>query len=359
MPHLFVAVSGHGYGHFAQVAPLLNLLAERLPGLRLTLQTTVPEAMLRQRVRPDFTLLAEPADVTVAMHGPTEIDWPRTIEEHLGFHHRWPQRVARAAERLAALAPDLVLADVPYLPLAAAQRAGLPNAALCSLNWADILAHHPPARQALAGPLQAMRDAYAEADAFLLPAPAMPMDWLPNRVPVGPIALTGRACPAELREALGLDEETRVILASLGGIPGGGRPRHWPRRPGWHWLLPPDWVDPDRPDQHGWDRLDWPFIDLLNACDLLITKPGYGSFVEAACAGVPVLYAERHGWAETPWLEAWLCRHQPCKALPLQQLLNGDIEPAVDRLLAAPPRPAIAPTGVIEASDWLAARLAG
>ncbi len=358
MPHLYVAVSGHGFGHFAQVVPLLDTLDKRIPGLRLTLQTAVPEQVLRRRLRPDFTLLPEAPDVTMAMHGPTEIDWPRTVAAYQAFHRRWPQRLVRATERLASLAPDLVLADVPYLPLAAAQRAGIPNVALCSLNWADILAHHPPARQALSEPLQVMRETYANADAFMQPAPAMPMSWLHNRVPVGPIAAAGRVRRDELRGSLGLAGGTNLILVGLGGIPGGGRPQRWLHRPGWHWLLPSHWVDPTRPDQHAWEQLDWPFTDLLHSCDLVITKPGYGTFVEAACAGIPVLYAERHGWAETPWLEAWLARHQPCMAIPLQRLLDGDIETAIERLLAAPRRPAITPTGVGEAGSWLAERLA-
>ncbi len=357
MPHLLVAISGHGYGHFAQVAPVINGLAQRIPKLRLTLQTAVPEALLHERIQTNFELLPEAPDVTVIMRGPTEIDWPATIQAHQSFHRNWREQLAVATNRLTALAPDLVLADIPYPPLAAAQAAGIPNMALCSLNWADILDHHPQARQTLAGPITIMRKAYAKADAFLLPAPSMPMNWLDNRVTVGPIATTGRERRAELFSALGLNEPARLIMVSLGGIPIHQHPRRWPQKSGWHWLLPSAWRDSSRPDQHAWDSLDWPFSDLLHSVDLVITKPGYGTFVEAACAGIPVLYAERNGWAESPWLERWLARHQPCRALSLDQLLKGDIESSLQQLLAEPRRPAIMPSGVDEACDRLAVRL--
>ena len=36
MPHLFVSLTAHGYGHLAQVAPVVAELTRRLPGLRLT-----------------------------------------------------------------------------------------------------------------------------------------------------------------------------------------------------------------------------------------------------------------------------------------------------------------------------------
>ncbi len=46
--------------------------------------------------------------------------------------------------------------------------------------------------------------------------------------------------------------------------------------------------------------------ELLASADLVITKPGYGTFVEAACHGVPVLYLERPDWPEAPALCDWL-----------------------------------------------------
>ena len=36
------------------------------------------------------------------------------------------------------LAPDLVLTDVAYLPLAGAAQAGIPALSMCSLTWADL-----------------------------------------------------------------------------------------------------------------------------------------------------------------------------------------------------------------------------
>ena len=36
MKHLLVDISAHGYGHIAQTAPVLNLLAQRRPSLRIT-----------------------------------------------------------------------------------------------------------------------------------------------------------------------------------------------------------------------------------------------------------------------------------------------------------------------------------
>ena len=47
-PHLYVALSGHGFGHLAQVAPVLNEFRRRWPRARLTVQSALPETVLRQ-----------------------------------------------------------------------------------------------------------------------------------------------------------------------------------------------------------------------------------------------------------------------------------------------------------------------
>jgi hypothetical protein len=89
------------------------------------------------------------------------------------------------------------------------------------------------------------------------------------------------------------------------------------------------------------------FLDLLASCDVLITKVGYGSFVEAAAHAVPVLYLDRPDWPETPYLAAWLAEHG--NALSLDEaatiLRAPDREILQVAVAASPARPA--PEG-----DW-------
>ena len=65
MHHLFLDISSHGLGHLAQVAPVVNELATRLPDLKLTLRSAVPPARLRAARRlPAPMYTARAADVT-------------------------------------------------------------------------------------------------------------------------------------------------------------------------------------------------------------------------------------------------------------------------------------------------------
>ncbi len=55
----------------------------------------------------------------------------------------------------------------------------------------------------------------------------------------------------------------------------------WARIPDVRWIVPADW-EVSHPDVVILESLDMDFIDVLASSDLLLCKPGYGSFAEAA-----------------------------------------------------------------------------
>ena len=95
------------------------------------------------------------------------------------------------------------------------------------------------------------------------------------------------------------------------------------------------------------------FVDLLASVDAVVTKPGYGTFVEAACSGVPLLYVDRDDWPETPHFAAWLARHSRAARLSRERLLRGDFIDVLEELwrMPAPTRPVA--EGAAQAARWL------
>ena len=158
-PHLVAAISPHGFGHAAQTAPVLNALRARVPDLRLTLRTTVPRDLLAARVRGPWDYEPVASDFGMVMASALDIQVDASADAYARLHDRWEEEVEREAAALAALDPDLVLCNVPYLPLAAAARLGIPAIALCSLNWADVYMHYCGARPAAAAVHAHMLDA--------------------------------------------------------------------------------------------------------------------------------------------------------------------------------------------------------
>lgn len=352
MLRLLVDLSCHGFGHIAQAAPVVNALAERLPGLRVTLRSGAPREVLAQRFHCDFTLIPKALDFGMEMADAVNVRVEESAEAYRSFHRDWTGRVAREAGDMAALAPDLLFANVPYLSLAAAASAGIPSVAMCSLNWADIYTHYCHDRPEAPEIHAQMLDAYNSAACFLRPMPGMAMENLANGRAIGPIARLGRNRRAEMAARLGISPADRLVLIAMGGIAFRLPLDSWPRIPGVRWVVPSSW-QVRHPDAVELESLAMDFTDVLASCDALLTKPGYGSFAEAACNGVPVLYLDRKDWPEAPYLVEWLKRQGRCMEVARAALELGAIAAQLEALWALPPTAPVEPEGIAQAADLL------
>ena len=340
-PHLFVDISAHGLGHLAQVAPVLNTLFRLRPNVRLTIRSAVPKARLRARLPMPFDLITARSDFGFIMQDATRLDLPASAQAYRDFHAHWRQRVTDEVRLQSVLAPDLVLTDVAYLPLAAAAQRGIPACAMCSLNWADLFAHLFGSEHWVPPIHAQILAAYRSAKIFFRPTPSMPMTDLGNTCAVGPVATIGCNRRAELTALLGLDPQTRLVLIGFGGFDKTLDEQPWPASEGIHWLTPPNWPnvstsDCAPPSMTSVEALDWPFIDLLASVDAVLTKPGYGTFVEAACNGIPVIYLLREDWPEQDCLIDWLQHHARSAAIDEAALFTPRLAALLEALWRQP-----------------------
>lgn len=271
MPHLFVDISAHGFGHLAQVAPVFNRLAEQSHDIQLTIRSGLPLERLRQRIRPPFAHIAAASDFGYVMHDAVTLDLPATAATYRAFHTDFPARVAADAQLLTRLGVDTVFSDVAYLPLAAAAQAGLPALVMCSLNWADLFQHYFGTADWAAPIHTDMLAAYRSAP-FLRVTPSMPMDALDQRIEIGPISTPGQDRCNELRQKIGAGRTARLIMIALGGIPMRMPIEHWPVQENTIYLVPAAW-QPARADLHTIESIGWLFVDLLRSVDVSSPNP--------------------------------------------------------------------------------------
>lgn len=337
-------------------APVVNCLTRRWPGVRLTVRSAAPLAKLREHFSGDFDHVSLASDIGMAMHDALTVDEVRSYSYYAELHATWDHCVADAARHLEALKPDAVLANVPYLTLAAAAQAGIPAAALCCLNWGDIFDHYLHGQPGAATIRRQIHDAYASARAFVCPEPRMPMADLPNLHPVAPIGRRGVPRPPELLAALGAAPDTRVALLSLGGIGFELDVSRWPRLPGWR-IVAGMGLRGSHPDVIPLDALPLPYIDVFASVDAVITKLGYGTVAEAGINGVPVLYVRRDGWPEEPYLARWLQSHGRAAVLDGPALAEGSFVPDLQALVARTAPPAVEPAGAEQAAAIVASLL--
>ena len=355
MPLIWCAISGHGYGHAAQVVPVLNELGREIPNLTVLLRTTVSASFFHDRLTIPWTLQSVQQDVGCIQNGPLDIDIPATWNALDEFHAGWDARVAVEAKAMKMAAPAIVLADTPYLAASAAKQAGISSAVVASFTWTDVLdcftdpqsPHHHTI-------LAAVQKAYGDADVGLRIAPGLPMIGVKRVHDIGVIAEPAPSRPEELRSCLKLKNSERLVLVGFGGIPLNALPWHaMEELQGYHFIV--DGAPaPASSRVHPLSALPFSFKTVLASADLVMTKPGYGTIVEAVALGLPVIYVRRFNFADEGSLVDFLLRHGCGHELSREDFFSGNWRPAFDALAkrkAEGVRPSV--TGATDAARFL------
>jgi hypothetical protein len=339
---------------------MIGALRARLPGLRVTVRTGLPAALVAARFgaagQAAPAVVADDTEFGFAMHDALHIDDASSAARYRALHADRARLLERERDALRALGADLVLANVGWLPLAAAASLGLPAFGASSLNWADVLDGRGARGQGLGAVVDWMRSCYDRADALFALEPGMPFDGFARRVRVAPISRRGTPRPAALRAALEAPADAKVMMIAFGGLRLDVDTRGWRLPEGWRAVTLTE-GGADGPTVRRGESLGWAYIDLLASCDLLVAKPGYGTFAEAGFASRDTLAVPRDDWPEAPFLQRWLERHARCAAIGLDALRAGAFDDPLAALAAQPAREPARGDGAAEIAEAVARRL--
>ena len=357
MPLIWCSISGHGFGHAAQVVPVLNALGKQIPDLTAILRTTVPSSFFEPRLEIPWQRSHAAQDIGCIQQGPLTIDVPRTWAAHKRFHENWHAKVQAEAALIRAAAPVFVLSDISHLAIAAGAEASLPAFGLCSLSWDLVLANYigndPEAEQCV---IERIREAYEKAACFIRVTPGLPMKAFHRVYDVGPTGEPAEPRSAALRTVLGASDSDCVVLVGFGGIP--------------LETLPFDKLDAMAPFRFivggpapvgltrvvSTEALPFSFQTVLASVDLIMTKPGYGTIVEAVALQKPVVYVRRYNFADEQSLVDYLHRYGRGAELAVDDFLAGRWKTILSTAWSSA-GPAHAPpplSGAVEAAGLLA-----
>ncbi len=355
MERIWCAISSHGFGHAAQVVPVLNELGRRVSGLTAILRTSVPARLFEAGLQIDWEVSPAEQDVGCVQHGPLRIDVAATWAEHRRFHEQWEDKVDMEVRAIRSCKPALVLADISYLAIEAAARAGVPAVGLCNLSWDGVLKlFFEPGRHEQVDVIRRIQESYSLADMMIRIAPGIPMEAFRTIVDVGPVAELTTPDPSLLRAVVGAEAHERVVLVAFGGIALDGLPfDRLARMNGYRFVVSgsvPDGIERIRSSA----SIPMTFGSLLASADLVVTKPGYSTVVTAVAYRTPVMYVRRYNFADEAVLVDYLHRHGRAVELSAGDFTSGRWE---DALRAAEATtllgPGPAPTGAPEAADLL------
>jgi hypothetical protein len=306
--------------------------------------STAPTWFFGESLTASYTLYPLQTDVGLVQHDALREDLESTLQQLDAFYPLRPGVVNEVAQLFADC--QLVLCDIAPLGIAAAAQARkeygatVQSVLLENFTWDWIYQAYLGSHPRFSEFIQYLRQLYHAADYHIQAQPVCAPEQ-PDLV-VGPIARSCLQKGTEVRAELGLSEQEKVILVTMGGIAGTelpleqmraardfcfvlpGQEEKQIRREGNILFLPSD------------SAIRHP--DLIGACDAVIGKIGYSTLAEVYQAGIPFAFISREWFRESRPLADFIAWEMPFLALTEEQLYQQDLSEMLTKLCRLPQR---------------------
>lgn len=330
-------ISAHGFGHAVRSCDLIRSFARLYPEIPITLSTGVPDEFIRDRLaNASVTLRNETFDVGMVQLDSVQVDVEATLRRVIELERKRADLIEGIAHFLRGSEIGLVVADIPFLPIAAAREAGVPSVVLANFTW-DWIYEEFAERDARWRDLVARIAAdYACADLLLrLPFHA-PMPAFREVEDIPLLAEPGRPRREEIARVTGADSGKTWVLLSFASLRWGREAMERLERMAHVEFFAMAPLDCPGGGVHTVPREVIPFSDLLASVDVVVSKPGFGLLSECVVNRKPLIYVERTNFREYSILESAIRRHLPHRKISAEELYGGDIEGALRDILSAP-----------------------
>ena len=345
-------VTAHGYGHGTRSCDVLCALHRIAPDHPVIVTTDLPRDFLHSRLAgcTNLTFRAGAFDVGLVQKDSLRADLFQTLEKLEELNENREQLITQ--ERLFIQRENIgrVVADIPAIPLAAAQKSGIPNIAVGNFSWDWIYEAYAKTDFQWEYFVEQFRAVYEQTDLLLRLPFAPPMEQFPRRRDIPLLALPGRPRREDVQN---LKLETRYSK---------------PPDPGRPWVLL-SFTSLDLDFQalenirelsgeyeffcveplhfegsciHSVNPNAVAFADILASCDIVISKPGFGLVSECIVNNKPLIYSDRGDFAEYPYLVKGIEKYLKNVYLPSEKLYAGNFFQALEKIKTAPE-----PTGFI------------
>lgn len=323
-------VSGHGFGHASRSIEIINALIQRRPDLRVIIRSSVAQWLVERTALPGVELSPQEVDTGVVQLDSLRLDAPASIARATAFMSTFDQRVQREVEFLRDHEATLTISDLPALGIAAGRALGIPAIATGNFTWDWIYEHYGGGGEVA----RKIADVYRQTTLAL----RMPM-WggfaaMPHVRDVPFVARRSERQPGEVREALGLPVDKRIVLTSFGGYGLEGLNVDALRLLSGYHVLVPGMLD----ESAVYDR-GYRYEDLVRAVDVVVTKPGYGIISECLANNTALLYTSRGDFREYQVLVDAMPSFLRCAFIDHADLFAGRWASHLDALLAQPDPP--------------------
>jgi predicted glycosyltransferase len=335
-PVLYIAVTGHGFGHAVRASSVAAAIQEICPEILLVLVTTAPRWLLETYIPGEFIHRPRALDVGVIQSDSLTMDQEATLEKLQQVQKNANAIIAGEVNFIKTNRVGLILADIPPLAAKIAITAQIPCWMMSNFGWDFIYRDWGGEFVKIA---DWVGECYAICDRlFRLPLNE-PMSAFSNITDVGLTGGTPRYSSEQLRSMFNIKTPVeRTILLTFGGLNLQEIPYHiLSEFPDWQFITFDDHA-PILPNLLKISGKDYRPVEFMPLCGRVVSKPGYSTFAEALRLSIPIVSLTREGFAESPLLLSGIQNYAHHQILNPEEFFQGKWEFLHE--LAKPPQQA-------------------
>ena len=320
-PKLYIAITGHGFGHAVRAASVADKIQQLCPEISIIFASTAPQWLLQSYVSGNFMYRPRIFDVGVVQSDSLTMDKKATLERMQEIRAQQEQIIAEEVEFIRQHNVQLILADIPPLATAIAEAVGIPCWMMSNFGWDFIYGAWDDSFTEI---VNWISDCYSKCDRlFRLPL-SEAMTAFKNITDVGLTGGNPRYSDAELRDKFAITApQEKIVLLTFGGLGLQTIPyenlKHFPD---WDFIT----FDRDAPDLPNLKIVSghcFRPVDFMLLCSRIVSKPGYSTFAEALRLELPIITLTREDFAEAPILLKNIQDHSSHQIVTTEDFFNS------------------------------------
>lgn len=326
-------ISGHGYGHAVRDIEITKSLLKIEPKAHVHFRTCAPQWLFEPLLSERIDYVQRELDFGVRQKNSFSADKQQTFAGYADLLRRKERLVAQEVEFLKAQKPDVILSDITPFAFDAAEAYGKKAVAVGNFSWDWIYSDYLGELPQYDFVVRDIRASYAKAERLYRLPFYGDMSALPNIENTPLVGRKAGSSAAALRRRLGIpvDDGKKYVLLGLrmNDLQGADfGPTQAMDGVGFVAVS----RDVAAPNCLHLKEGQAPYEDVLNACDAVLSKPGYSMVSEVIVNRTPIVYVPRKDFVEDPPLIAGLQKFAVCEQMSQEDYFAGAWRGAFERL---------------------------
>jgi len=331
-------ISGHGFGHATRSASVISELQMTRPDIRIHIRSWASPQIFNEMC-PSVEVTHCQYDIGVVQNDGISMNIPETLRRSREILDQADSSFDSEVELIGKLNPACIVSDIPPLAHRVAEKLNIPSCTVTNFTWDwiyDAWTDLYPEAGILA---ERIRNDYSKSNCLLrLPyAGDLPAFSVVRDTPM----LGRKAVHSKefVRDQLGLMEESRpVVLFSFGGMGlNSGNFNALELLKDYKFITTFPMNNKSIQVLKALDQYGITYPDLVNAVDVVVTKPGYGIVSECAINHTRMLYTDRGPFREYEVILEQLAQWNCAVYIERDRLLNGNCREELEKLIQMDP----------------------